>query len=205
VTTAPPQLEPPAPRPSRVHPSEGDVVSGGGAGGEAAVVPPAAAMLPAELIQPGEIIILLLKPSPWFILLEPLRSLTTLAVVFVVASWLSRFEFLTLGKRELISAFVVLGGIRLFWQFLEWLGCVYVLTDRRVIRVRGVLRIHVFEAPLKNIQHLTLYFSVRERLFGLGTLGFATAGTGVVEAYWRMIAKPREVYRMVVEAMERYR
>jgi uncharacterized membrane protein YdbT with pleckstrin-like domain len=184
-----------------VHPAEGEAASGG----VTAVVPPSAALLPAELIQPGEIIILLLKPSPWFILLEPLRSLATLAVVFAVASWLSRWDLLTLGKRELVGAFVALAGVRLFWQFLEWLGCVYVLTDRRVIRVRGVLRIHVFEAPLKNIQHLTVYFSVRERFLGLGTLGFATAGTGVVEAYWRMLAKPREVYRTVVEAMERYR
>ena len=41
-----------------------------------------AAMLPAQLLQPGEIIILLLKPSPLFILLAPLNTLVLLAMLF---------------------------------------------------------------------------------------------------------------------------
>ena len=100
---------------------------------------------------------------------------------------------------------VGVAAVRLFWQFLEWLSRVYVLTDRRVIRVKGVLRISVFEAPLRQIQHTAAQYSIRERIFGLGTIGFATAGTGVIEAAWEMVARPMEVHGAVVQALNRYR
>lgn len=178
----------------------------GNAEGEAAVPEPRTALLPSELIQPGEIIILLIKPSPLFILLDSLRGLFALAVIFGLALALTNVTALGLGRRDLIVLCLALASMRLFWQFLEWLGRIYVLTDRRVIRVRGVLRVQVFEAQLKHIQHTTTYFSLRERLFGLGTIGFATASAaGSAEAFWRMIARPLDVHQIVIQAMNRYR
>jgi hypothetical protein len=168
--------------------------------------PRVTAMLPAELIQPGEIVILLLKPSPWYILLEPLRALAIMVMMVALAVLIQdKTTWLGDSRRDLILTGVLVIGVRLFWQFLEWMSRVYVLTDRRVIRVQGVLRISVFETPLSKIQHTHTYFSLRERFFALGTLGFATAGTGIVEAYWRMIAKPLEVHRVVVQTIGRYK
>jgi uncharacterized membrane protein YdbT with pleckstrin-like domain len=173
------------------------------------VPPPMAAMLPAELLQPGEIIILLLKPSPWFIVLSPLKALVgiALATLALLVAYEAGIPLpKQLAQRE---AIVLLGAsllvLRLFWQFLEWLSRVYVLTDQRVIRVMGVLRVSVFETPLQQVQHTTLLFSIRERLFGLGTIGFATAGTGTYEAFWNMLNKPLEVHQKVVQTLRRYR
>ena len=191
-------------RPSRKHRVSPDTVLAE-AGADDTVVNPAAAMLPAELLQPGEIIVLILKPSSWFILLEALPTLVTLTLLFAVSVAARNMLNYGPGARELTVVAVALMLMRLFWQFLEWLGRVYVLTDRRMIRVRGVVRVHIFEASLKNIQNTSMYISARERLFGLGTLGFATAGTGPIEVFWRMIAKPREVHQIVVQTLERYR
>ncbi|MCX5659861.1 MAG: PH domain-containing protein [Planctomycetota bacterium] len=167
----------------------------------------ALAMLPAELIQPDEAIILVIKPSPWMILLDALRAVTTIAITLAACLAIrdASPSILTVGRSDLILAAVGTGGIRLFWQFLDWMGRVYVLTDRRVIRVKGVFRIVVFEAPLKRIQHTTLTFSLRERLFGLGTIHFATAGTAGIDAEWRMIAEPLETHQTLLKAMNRYR
>ena len=165
----------------------------------------AAQMLPAELLQPGEIIILLIKPSLWYVVLGSLGSLAAIGVVYVVARWLDAVGFAALSRRDLLLLAIGAAAVRLFWQFLEWLSRVYVLTDRRVIRVKGVLRISVFEAPLRKIQHTLVQFTVRERLFGLGTIGFTTAGTGAVEAAWEMVPHPLDVHRTVVEALNRYR
>jgi uncharacterized membrane protein YdbT with pleckstrin-like domain len=163
------------------------------------------AMLPDQLLQPGEIIILLLKPSPWFIVLESLRTLTLVALAVAGALLLQQGGYIYIGRSDIVLCGVFLAGVRLFWQFLEWLSRVYVLTDRRVIRVKGVLRVHVFEAALKQIQHTQALFSVRERLFRLGTISFATAGTGAAEAFWQMVAQPLEVHQTVVRAINRYR
>jgi hypothetical protein len=171
--------------------------------------PRVATMLPAQLLQPGELIILLLKPSPWFIVLEALGTLAVLAVLFglvaLAPSSNRLFSLLGMGRQNVLFLIVVLAALRLTWQTLDWLSRVYLLTDRRMVRIFGVLRIQVFECQLKMIQHTVTTFSIRERLFGLGTIGFATAGTAFTEAYWRMLARPLEVHRLVVQTLQRYR
>jgi hypothetical protein len=81
---------------------------------------------------------------------------------------------------------------------------VYVLTDRRIIRRMGVLRMSIFESPLRNIQHTSVYARLRERLFGLGTIAFATAGSDAFDALWVMVRRPFDVHRTVNEAIRRY-
>ncbi len=165
----------------------------------------AAGMLTAELLQPGEIIILLLKPSPWFILLAPLRVLTAIVILAIAADSLNGYLGMGVNRQNIYLLTMLLLLARVFWQFLEWLSRVYVLTDRRVIAVAGVLRVGVFETPLEKVQHTNLHFSLRERLFALGTIGFATAGTAFSEAYWLMLSNPLQVHQKVVQTLNRYR
>jgi len=165
----------------------------------------AALLLPAQLLQPGEIIILALKPSPLMIVLEPLKQLTVIAFAAAICATAAQY----LGRPELATR-VLLGGLaiitaRIFWECLEWLSRVYVLTDRRVIRVAGVLRVAVFEAALEQVQHTEVLLSLRERLFSLGTIAFSTAGTATSEAYWRMVVNPLDVHRTIVQTLRRYR
>jgi len=165
----------------------------------------AAGMLPAELLQPGEIIILLLKPSVWFILLVPIRILTLIVVLAMAGDLANSYLDVGMSRQNTLLVATTLILFRLFWQFLEWLSRVYVLTDRRVITVAGVIRVRLFETPLQKIQHTNLLFSLRERLFGLGTLAFATAGTAAIETYWLMVNEPLKVHQKVVQTISRYR
>ncbi|MGB1124329.1 MAG: PH domain-containing protein [Phycisphaeraceae bacterium] len=164
------------------------------------------AMLPAELLQPGEIIILLIKPSPLFILLVPLRFIAIVLLCTLLGGQLqNRGINIGLDRHDLIIAALAVIGLRLFWQMLEWLSHVYVLTDQRIIRVMGVLNVHVFECPLQKIQQTDLILPLIQRLFWLGSIGFATAGTAAHEAYWLMVARPLEVHQKIVETLRRYR
>lgn len=157
-------------------------------------------MLPADLIQDGsEIVILLLKPSPWYIVLACLGHL---AFIIGLTALLYSLNLINEQSAFIFGAALLLA--RLTWQYLDWLGQVYVLTDRRVIRRMGVLRTWVFEAPLKNVQHTYIFQSIRERALGLGTIAFATAGTSAPEAYWLMVNQPNAVHRRVVSAISRY-
>lgn len=166
----------------------------------------ASAMLPTELLQPGEIIILLIKPSPWFILLAPMRFIAIVLLCALLAAQLQNRGFhIGLDRHDLIIATLGILGLRLFWQMLEWLSHVYVLTDQRIIRLQGVFNVHVFECPLQKIQQTDLILPLIQRVFWLGSIGFATAGTAGHEAFWLMIAKPLEVHAKVVETLRRYR
>ena len=114
-------------------------------------------------------------------------------------------ELNMIGRALIGIVGILLLTARLFWQFLEWLSRGYVMTDQRVVTVAGGLRVRVTDTPLSNITHSELFFSLRERFFALGTLGFNTAGTAFTEAYWVMIAKPLDVHAKVVETLKRYR
>ena len=165
-----------------------------------------ARLLPVGLLQPDELVILFLKPSAWYVILGSWRSLLAIGAVVALLLWFVGLGWLpSEARREIILFAAGCAAVRLVWQFLEWLSRVYVLTDRRVVRVRGVLRINVFESALRHIQHTSTTFNLRERATGLGSIHFATAGTGVAEASWEMIARPMEVHQTVVKALERYR
>lgn len=164
------------------------------------------AMLPADLIHDDEIIILLLRPSPLFIVLGAAGSLIAIAILTLTLAWLSRLPipWITFADRDAFIFGAVLTMIRLTWQTMDWWSRIYVLTDRRLIRKMGVVRIAVFETPLRRIQHTSVFRRFRERLFGLGTLGFATAGSDTYEAFWVMIEKPYVVHKIVLQAIQRY-
>ncbi|MEO0965648.1 MAG: PH domain-containing protein [Planctomycetota bacterium] len=163
-----------------------------------------AAVVPEGLIEGGETVILLLKPSLWFVVLAPLG---TIAAIVAITALLATGDALLTGgvysdEAALAAAGVV--SLRVFWQFLEWLSRAYVLTDRRIIRVRGVLTVQVFECSLGRVQHSEVVRILREQLFGLGTVTFSTAGTGGIEAAWEMVGRPFDVQQEVARAVRRY-
>ena len=163
------------------------------------------AILPAELLQPGEIIILLIKPSLWSLILAPLRTLVLIVLMSYLILYLRDWVSLPLSKHDILIAGGGLFGLCVFWQFLNWLSRIYVLTDQRIIRVKGVFHVEIFEAPLKKLQNTQMTFIIRERLFGLGSIHFYTAGTDYPEASWQMIARPLETHQQIIKTMNKYR
>jgi membrane protein YdbS with pleckstrin-like domain len=161
-------------------------------------------MLPADLIHDDEIIILLLRPSMLYVPLAALSGLGLIAVLTLALAYMARLPWVGWTDSHAFMLGLGLAALRLGWQALEWWSRLYVLTDRRIIRRMGVLRVAVFQTPLKNIQHISVFRRVRERLFSLGTIGFATAGSDVYEAFWVMVNQPFAVHKVVSETMERY-
>lgn len=171
-----------------------------------ALIGRASAMLPAQLLQPGEIIILLIKPSPWYIVLAPLRFISVVLLCAALVVLFQRKGYsLGIDQHDLLVTTLGVLGVRLFWSMLDWLSHVYVLTDQRIIRVMGVLNVQVFECPLPKIQQTDLVLPLVQRLFWLGSIAFATAGTAAHEAYWLMLAKPLDVHAKIIETLRRYR
>ncbi len=137
------------------------------------------------------------KPHPLFIVLEPLGKIAALIVVSAGVWWFFGRVGLPEWQAGTLATCAIVLVLTLVWSSLVWLCRLYVLTDERVIRVSGVLRQSVADVPLHRIQHAVVYRSVRERIFGLGTIGFATPGTGGIEAAWVMLPSPDTVLAMV--------
>ena len=162
------------------------------------------AMLPENLLRGDETILLLIKPSLWYIVLGCLGTLTMIAGAGVLlVSARAMWDVGAFRPREVIAGAAILIAIRMGWQFMEWNSRTYVLTDHRVLRIKGVIRVHIFESSLEQIQHTELVFSLRERIFRLGTIAFATAGSAFPEAYWLMVHRPLAVHRRIMQALHK--
>lgn len=166
----------------------------------------AIALLPPSVLRDDELVILLVRPSVLYIVLSCVSSLMMLLILMLALALLAiKVSWIPWDDEHAYALGGVLIMLRLGWQVVEWFSRIYVLTDRRVIAVGGVLRAWVFETSLRNIQQTLVTMTVRERLFALGTLRFATAGTDTYDAAWVMIRRPIAVQRRVQETIARYR
>jgi dephospho-CoA kinase len=155
-----------------------------------------------RLIPPGERVLLDASPSLLQIFLEPLGTMLALLVMLALTLWV--LPTVTGRAAPTWLAWSILGllVLRAIWSAVLWSCRRYVLTDQRILASVGVIRRVVVDVPLKNIQHLRVIKSRRERLTGIGTLAVDTSGNSDTEIYWFMIDKPEAALAAVRAAMQ---
>ena len=162
-------------------------------------------VLSERILRDGEEVILTVKPSGWFVLLYSLPVLAPLAVAaagaFFIQISLGYFSG-TVGLMVLLGCLVAAGGQLLLASF-RWLGRLYVLTNQRVLRLRGVVRVDVYDCPLSRISEVDVQCASFERIFALGSMGFAIDGKVTTGPGWINIAHPHEVAEEVRRAIRR--
>ncbi|WP_026534880.1 PH domain-containing protein [Arthrobacter sp. H14] len=130
-------------------------------------------------LAPGERVILLTRPQP--------GSLAWPAVLFILipagctfaAGWLTRNQgTFDAGVRAWMpAAMMAITGVGLVLlllyclrPLLGWLGTRYVLTSRRLISRRGLLRRNELQSPLVAVQQLGMQQSLRQRALRSGNI-----------------------------------
>jgi len=164
---------------------------------------PVEQVVPAHLLDGGEIGIFAIKPSLWFVPLTSARWII-LSILLMAAANISWVSPHVAGYMRLAGYFACAG--RLGWAMLQWASRLYVLTNRRVMRLRGVFNVELFQCELTRVQSVVLSASLPERLVGTGTILIQTAGAlGSVggTAAWRIVARPLEVHQKLSEAIRR--
>jgi uncharacterized membrane protein YdbT with pleckstrin-like domain len=169
----------------------------------AAISSPLAVAVPARLLEDGEIVILAIKPSGWFVVLSSFPVLVAAAAVAAVVHFTGEFLGSQATQRAVLALCVVAACVRVLVGALQWMSRLYVLTDRRVIRVRGVLHEEVCQRLLRQIANVTLAASAPERLMGVGSLYLDVAGGAAGSIDWTYLARPGEVRQIVADAVSR--
>ncbi len=161
-------------------------------------------VLPGTLLRDDEVVRISMRPHPLFILLVPLEQFVVFLVVFVI-HWImsAMLDDLYRFSSYLLAGAALVVVARIAWACLQWYNELYVLTDRRVLTRRGVIRVRVFETSLEHVRQTLVHVSLRERVFGLGTVLVATAATAVYDTAWRMVRRPVGVQRAIQEARVR--
>jgi len=158
--------------------------------------------LPVELLDGGEVLILALKPSLWFVLFDSLKWIVAGGVVITGAA-------LAGGRMDLVSYSALIQGTvlviacRVAVALLRWVSRFYVLTNRRVLRICGVLRVHVLDIALVDVINTRVTVSWHEHGAGLGTIRFACEQAASNDTAWHNIARPDAVHAQVRRAIER--
>lgn len=157
-------------------------------------------LVPAQLLDGGEIVILAIKPSLWSVIFSSIRWILAMMLLIVLSPWLD-YALISLAQYTIVQFALTLLAVRLAIAVLQWASRLYVLTNRRIMRIKGVLNVNVFECPLGKIQNTYLTFDLHERFTRLGTIRFATAGTAGIEAVWGNVPNPLEVHEQVRRAI----
>jgi uncharacterized membrane protein YdbT with pleckstrin-like domain len=80
-----------------------------------------------------------------------------------------------------ILSFVGLGLIIFLFWWLQSKGTTLTVTDHRTILRRGILSKHINEVYHSDIRNVQIYQSFLQRIFGVGTISIASAGSGEAE------------------------
>jgi len=175
--------------------------------GEAAADPRAARptsigmLLTNHIIQDGELVLLVLKPSVWFVLLGSLWFIG-FALVALCAFLVLDDQIPGPASRYVELAMFAIAG-RLVWAVLQWMGRLYVLTDMRVLRLGGVFNVTIFDCPLRKVARTRVVRSMRERLLRLGSIEIVSCNDECPPGAWQTIAKPDLVHEQIVAAINR--
>ena len=90
-----------------------------------------------------------------------------------------------------IVLLLLVGGIlNIVWVTYEWYQDDYVITNRRVIKIEGVLNKRAADSSLEKINDAILTQSVFGRMFNFGDLKILTASDEVADDYHRLHHAP---------------
>jgi uncharacterized membrane protein YdbT with pleckstrin-like domain len=151
---------------------------------------------PKKLLNPGEEVILDLRPHWWRIF--PASTLLAGAVILALLA-------LTLTGNDavrVLAGLLVLGALSYFVsRYVLWTSENFVVTSERVIHRSGVIAKRGIEIPLDRINTVFFNQTLFERVLKAGDLGVESAGEGGQQTF-EAVRKPSLVQQEIYRAME---
>ncbi|MGB7157361.1 MAG: PH domain-containing protein, partial [Tepidisphaeraceae bacterium] len=160
-----------------------------------------ATLLTRHVLRDGELVVLILKPSIWFVPLSCVKFIAAVLIFMIAAKVFD--DRLPYNPFVYIETGIFLLTGRLMWAVLQWTARLYVLTDMRVLRISGVFNVNIFDCPLRKLAQARLVSNLRERIAGVGSIEFIPQDETCPPGLWQTIAKPREVLAQVEATIRR--
>ena len=107
------------------------------------------------------------------------------------------------GSATGIAAVIV--GLTLVIGYLRRVSTKYLITTQRLRISRGIVSKKVQETRLERVQNVNYEQGVIDRVLGVGTVDFDTAGTDDSEFRFEWVNDPEQVVRAVDQAVEEAR
>lgn len=168
----------------------------------AVVAAPAVVAKPLDVLEGDEIVQLLLKPSLWYIAVVSWRWIVGMLLLEACVLIASQQGWTGLHTR-LFQVGLLLGSGRVGFGALQWSRRLYVLTNRRVMRVTGVFRPDLRSCLLTRIGAVTVRKSSWQHVLGLGSVLIRPADERLPAVNWNFVPRPKEVRELLEQAIGR--
>ena len=162
-----------------------------------------------ELLSDGERIIAREKQH-WFVFVAGARFTILAVVIAVILAILSsgiQGDGAPGALRTVLNWITVVlffgGLVVLGWTTLRYLNQEYILTNRRVIQLQGVLNKTTLDSGLEKINDAALSQSIFGRMFGFGDLEILTASDSAISKF-HMIIDPIGFKKAILNAKHEY-
>lgn len=155
-----------------------------------------------ELIGDDEIIQLSLRPSLWLIAFTGARFVLGAAAIAAIAGLLSD-GFRAPAATNIFLIAVGAAGVRVAVAALQWASRLYILTNRRVLRFRGVLSVDVCECLLARITSIKLRQSAAQQMLSIGSIAMTPLNDARPPVIWRHVSRPAEVHELLERAIRK--
>ena len=147
---------------------------------------------PGIFLLPGEKIVLKTNPH-WLFLAIPVISIFLVWLFYIqfACYYLGAIDFNGIeGFCYILSSFTAVFLIIIL--YLDWeLNRLY-LTNKRLIKERGIIGKHFVSTMLHNIEDIVCSFGIWGRIFGFGNLTVESAGT-YGQIIFKGIPKPKKI------------
>lgn len=183
------------PPPKTVHAAE----AGAAAAPAAARATSLGTLLGTHVLRDGELVLMILKPSLWFIIFNSFAFAVVVAFIAVILAVVDH----RMHDHFYFEAAVFFIAGRLMFAVLQWMGRLYILTDLRVLRITGIFGVEIFDCPLRKVVRARLVSASREKLVGVGSIEIIPSDENIPTAVWQTIAKPHEIYQRLQAAINR--
>jgi uncharacterized membrane protein YdbT with pleckstrin-like domain len=145
-----------------------------------------------------------------FVLVSNILAELSLIAILIAAGVFSQSAFrgrefgaMQVGQLVLIGCGIIslIVLISAFLDYLRWNNEEYVVTDHRVIQIRGILNKEVIDSSLEKINDIELRQSWLGRIFDFGDIEILTGSDAGVNSM-RKIAHPLDFKRAMLEAKQ---
>jgi uncharacterized membrane protein YdbT with pleckstrin-like domain len=103
-----------------------------------------------------------------------------------------------------VAVVLVVFALGLLRGLLRQIRTTYTITDRRLAIERGLLARDLHETTLDRVQNVAARQSLLERLLGVGTIDFDTAGSAEFDFSFAGVEHPRRIVRVIDQAMHEH-
>lgn len=155
-----------------------------------------------KVLADNETINFAVRQHPLFFLRHIAWSLLFIAGVFAVVLW--TMLGLAPGHPELALGFTLLAipiGL-IWWHYLVWKNHAYIVTDHRVIQIRGVFNKEVVDSLLEKVNDVKTDQSLIGRWFDYGDVSILTANDSSTNLF-QHISHPLMLKRAMMDAKEK--